>query len=42
MSFEKAIELLQEFDYEKNGKEKTISFLIFMLNELYNEVVEYE
>jgi hypothetical protein len=36
MDFEKAVELLQEFDYKKNGKELTINFLIFMLNELVN------
>lgn len=34
MSFEKAIQLLQEFDYKKNGKEDTIMFLKIILNEL--------
>lgn len=35
MNFERAIELLKEFDYEKNGKDLTVQFLIFILNELY-------
>lgn len=34
MSFERAIELLKEFDYEKNGEELTIEFLIMILYEL--------
>lgn len=36
MSFENAAKLLSEFDYKKNGKETTIEFLIYMLNELVN------
>lgn len=35
MSFERAIELLKEYDYEKNGKELTIQFLIYIIYELY-------
>ena len=35
MEFERAVELLREFDYKKNGKKLTIQFLIFILNELY-------
>ena len=35
MEFDKAVELLQEFDYARNGKELTIQFLIYILNELY-------
>ena len=38
MTFERAVELLTEFDYKKNGKETTISFLIYMLNELVNNM----
>lgn len=34
MSFERAIELLREFYYEKNGKEETIKFLEFILKNL--------
>lgn len=34
MSFEKAVELLKEFYYEKNGKESTIAFLEFILEKL--------
>ncbi len=34
MSFERAVELLKEFDYEKNGEELTIEFLITILYEL--------
>lgn len=34
MSFKKAIELLQEFDYEVNGLEDTIFFLQTILDEL--------
>lgn len=34
MSFEKAVELLKEFDYEKNGEELTFEFLIMILYEL--------
>lgn len=40
MSFKKAIQLLQEFDYEKNGLDDTIFFLQIVLDELkkqYNE-----
>lgn len=36
MSFKKACEMLNEFYYEKNGKEATIEFLIWILNELVN------
>ena len=36
MSFERAIELLREFDYERNGKELTIGFLINIIYELYD------
>lgn len=36
MKFETAVELLKEFYYEKNGKQRTISFLIWILNELVN------
>ena len=36
MSFEKAVELLQEFNYERNGKITTIKFLTYILNELIN------
>lgn len=32
----KAIELLKEFDYDKNSKEDTISFLIYILNLIIN------
>lgn len=35
MDLERAAELLKEFDYQKNGKELTIRFLITILNELY-------
>ena len=35
MDFKRAVELLKEFDYEKNGPQLTIQFLIFVLNELY-------
>ena len=34
MDFEKAVELLQEFDYEKNGKEMIIDFLRYVAKEL--------
>lgn len=34
MSFEKAIEYLREFYYEKNGKEDTIEFLKFIIKKL--------
>ena len=34
MSFERAVELLKEFDYEKNGEDLTIQFLIMILYEL--------
>lgn len=37
MKFEKIIELIKEFDYEKNGEELTIKFLVFILNELLNK-----
>lgn len=36
MKFERAVQLLKEFYYEKNGKEETIKFLIFILDELVN------
>lgn len=36
MSYERAIDLLKEFDYEKNGELNTIRFLIWVLNELIN------
>ncbi len=36
MKFETAVELLKEFYYEKNGKQRTINFLIWILNELVN------
>ena len=35
MRFDKAVELLTTFDYNKYGKDETIHFLIFILNELY-------
>lgn len=34
MTFEKAIQLLREFYYEKNGKESTIEFLKIIVQEL--------
>lgn len=34
MNFKDAITLLKEFDYEKNGKDLTIEFLIMILYEL--------
>lgn len=34
MKFEKAVELLREFYYEKNGKESTIEFLEFIVKKL--------
>lgn len=36
MSFIKAVELLKEFNYERNGREETIKFLIYILNGLVN------
>lgn len=36
MSFRKVCELLREFDYEKNGIDTTVEFLVFILNELVN------
>ena len=36
MKLEKAAELLREFYYEKNGKQATIEFLVWILNELLN------
>ena len=36
MKWELAVMLLREFDYEKNGKETTICFLIEMLHLLVN------
>lgn len=40
ISFEKAVELLQEFDYEKNGLEDTIMFLQIILDSLKKEYKE--
>ncbi len=37
MEFERIVELIKEFDYEKNGEELTIKFLVFVLNELLNK-----
>lgn len=37
MEFERIVELIKEFDYEKNGEELTIKFLVFILNELLNK-----
>lgn len=37
MGFERIAELIKEFDYEKNGEELTIKFLVFILNELVNK-----
>jgi len=37
MKFEKAIQLLREFDYEKNGLDDTIAFLKIILSELENK-----
>ena len=37
MKYEDIITLLKEFDYDKNSKDVTISFLIFILNEIVNE-----
>lgn len=34
MDFNLAIKLLQEFNYKKNGKELTIEFLKYIINEL--------
>ena len=34
MKFETAIELIREFDYDKNGKETTIEFLKIIIEEL--------
>lgn len=36
MSFIKAVELLKEFNYKRNGREETIKFLIYILNGLVN------
>ena len=36
----RAIELLNEFDYKRNGEQKTINFLIWILNWLVNEEEE--
>ena len=36
MRLERAANLLREFYYEKNGKESTIEFLVWVLNELLN------
>lgn len=40
MKFDRAIELLNEFDYKRNGEQKTINFLIWILNWLVNEEEE--
>ena len=37
MEFGRIVELIKEFDYEKNGEELTIKFLVFILNELLNK-----
>ena len=37
MKFDKVVELLNEFDYKKNGKEETVRFLVWILNYLINE-----
>ena len=37
MEFDRIVELIKEFDYEKNGEELTIKFLVFILNELLNK-----
>lgn len=37
MKFEKAIQLLHEFDYEKNGVDDTIFFLQIIINELVKQ-----
>lgn len=42
MELKRAAELLREFDYEKNGYDITVEFLIFMLNELVNGGDIYE
>ncbi len=34
--------MLKEFDYDKNSKEDTIAFLIYILNELVNGDNNYE
>ncbi len=36
MRLEEAATLLREFNYKKNGKTKTIQFLVLILNELVN------
>ena len=36
MSFKMAVELLNEFNYERNGREETIKFLVYVLNGLVN------
>lgn len=36
MSFERACELLNEFNYKMNGKITTIKFLTYVLNGLIN------
>ena len=36
MKFEKIITMLREFDYEKNGIDTSVEFLVFILNELVN------
>lgn len=34
MKYEKIVELLKEFDYEKNSKKDTLYFLIYMAKEI--------
>ena len=36
MKYESIISSLKEFDYDKNSKEDTISFLVYILNLLVN------
>lgn len=40
ISYEKAIELLQEFDYEKNSIEDTIFFLQLIFDNLKDEFIK--
>ena len=40
ISYEKAKELLQEFDYEKNSLEDTIFFLQLILDNLKDEFIK--
>ena len=36
MNWDVVLSMLEEFDYRKNGKEDTISFLVYVLNMLIN------